>query len=151
VTFIDISGGIVAATGDEIEIVITDADGNPVQIIDKDGNKQDSLIYILTDADIDANYVTIDVVTAVSITGSINGTIIDLTGTPLRALVIAINSETKEKDKTVTDVDGYYEILNLEPGIYWVLCIKKGYKLGIKKAEVVAGQPTTVDFQLIPK
>ena len=84
-------------------------------------------------------------------TGSINGHVTDIAGEPLRALVITINSETKEKDKAVTDVDGDYKIPELEPGTYLVLCIKRGYKLGIKKAEVVAGETTTVDFQLIPK
>jgi len=52
VTFIDLGGGILAATGDEIEIVVTDADGN----------KQESATYILTDEDIDIGNATIDVV-----------------------------------------------------------------------------------------
>ena len=84
-------------------------------------------------------------------TGDINGNVREVTGKPLRALVIAINAETKEKDRTVTNTDGYYKISDLAPGIYWVLCIKRGYEAGIKKAEVVAGKETTVDFTLIPK
>ena len=52
VTFIDFGGGIVAATGDEIEIVITDTDGN----------KHGSRTYILTDENIDTGNATIDVI-----------------------------------------------------------------------------------------
>ena len=83
-------------------------------------------------------------------TGSINGTVTDRAGNPIElALVIAVSDETKEKD--FTDSGGYYEILALEPGTYLVLCIKKGYKLGIRKAEVVAGEETTVNFRLKEK
>jgi hypothetical protein len=51
VTFIDFMGSIIAATGDEIEIVITDAEGN----------EQGSTTYIFTDKDIDASTATIDI------------------------------------------------------------------------------------------
>ena len=44
-------------------------------------------------------------------TGSINGHVTDLGGKPLWALVITINSETKEKAVDITEVDGYYEKL----------------------------------------
>ncbi|MBC8228496.1 carboxypeptidase regulatory-like domain-containing protein [bacterium] len=83
-------------------------------------------------------------------TGSINGTVTDGAGNPIKfALVIAVLGETKIK--AFTDSEGNYEITDLEPGIYWVLCIKKGYKVGIRKAEVVAGEETTVNFRLRPK
>jgi hypothetical protein len=53
VTFLTFDpNAIVAASGDEIEIAVTDADGN-----------KSSLTYILTDNDIDANSATINVVT----------------------------------------------------------------------------------------
>ncbi len=83
------------------------------------------------------------------IPGTINGTVADRTENPIKwALVIAINAETKEKAGTITDVDGYYEINDLEPGNYLVIGIKKGYKTGIRKAEVIAGEATTVNFTL---
>jgi len=83
--------------------------------------------------------------------GSINGIVIDWAGNPIEwALVIAILGEPKGKD--FTDDEGYYEISGLEPGIYWVLCIKRGYKLGIRReVEVIAGEETTVNFRLRPK
>jgi len=52
VTFIDFGGGIVAATGDEIEIVVTDTDGN----------EHRSETCILTDNNIDTGNATIDVI-----------------------------------------------------------------------------------------
>jgi len=80
-------------------------------------------------------------------TGSITGTVTDTAGNPIKgALVIAILGETKIKAST--DSNGYYQILDLEPGVYLALCVKKGYKPGIKKAEVIAGQNTEVNFKL---
>ena len=82
--------------------------------------------------------------------GSINGTVTDMAGNPIKwALVIAILGETRERE--FTDDEGYYKILALEPGTYWVLCLKKSYKLGIRKVEVVTGYETTVNFRLKPK
>jgi len=82
-------------------------------------------------------------------TGSITGIVTDATGNPIQgASVIAINSETKSKSQAMTDANGWYQILDLEPGIYWVLCIKKGYKAGIKKAEVIAGKEVVINFKL---
>jgi hypothetical protein len=86
--------------------------------------------------------------------GTINGSVKNLlTREPLRALVISINDETKEKKQAISDPDneGYYEITNLEPGLYWVLGIKKGYKLSIRTAEVVADDTTIVPFRLRPE
>jgi hypothetical protein len=88
--------------------------------------------------------------------GAINGTVTDkVTGKAIpKAIVIAINIKTKEKfkDEGGTTGDGYYEILDLQPGIYLVICIKKGYNLGIaKKVVVEAGKTTTRDFALVPK
>ena len=51
VTFIDIFGDIVAATGDEIELVV----------IDTDGKKRGSMTYILTDEDMNTINATIDI------------------------------------------------------------------------------------------
>jgi len=83
-------------------------------------------------------------------TGSINGKVTDMVGNPIKwALVIAVLGEIKVK--TFADSEGYYEIPDLESGIYWVLCIKKDYKVGIRKAEVVSGEETTVNFKLRKK
>ncbi|MFQ6040157.1 MAG: dockerin type I domain-containing protein [Candidatus Poribacteria bacterium] len=51
VTFIDILGGVVAATGDEIELVV----------IDTDGKKRGSMTYTITDEDMNTISATIDI------------------------------------------------------------------------------------------
>ena len=80
--------------------------------------------------------------------GSISGNVTDLLGNPLTALIIAINAETKDKYKAVTDADGYYDITDLEPNTYWVICIKKSYQVGITRIEVEPGTVTPCNFVL---
>ncbi|MFQ6043398.1 MAG: carboxypeptidase regulatory-like domain-containing protein, partial [Candidatus Poribacteria bacterium] len=83
--------------------------------------------------------------------GSINGHVTDCgTGDPIeRAFVIAVQKPTKVW--ALTDADGYYQISDLEPGVWWLIGIKKGYKPHIAKVEVEAGVPTTHDFCMEPK
>jgi hypothetical protein len=69
----------------------------------------------------------------------------------LAASIIAVNNDTGEKTQTVSGADGYYEMMHLEAGIYWVLCIKQRYKIGVKRAEVKSDETTAVDFQLMPR
>ncbi|MBC8236360.1 right-handed parallel beta-helix repeat-containing protein [bacterium] len=72
------------------------------------------------------------------------------TGEPVdSALVIAIRKA--EKVKTFTDKDSYYDIYDLEPGFWLLICIKKGYELHIAKVDVKAGECTMHVFCLEPK
>ena len=84
---------------------------------------------------------------------AINGTVTDAeTGNPIKsAIVIAVNADTKEKYIAVTNSEGYFEILGVPSGTYWVICIKKGYKAGIKRVKVACGDTIVVDFKLSPK
>ncbi|MBC8235891.1 carboxypeptidase regulatory-like domain-containing protein [bacterium] len=68
-----------------------------------------------------------------------------------RAIVMTYNIKNKETTIAHTNEGGYYEFLNLKPGIYLVLAIKKGYKTVVKTAEIVAGAGAMVDFMLTPK
>ena len=83
--------------------------------------------------------------------GSINGHVMDReTGKPIfKAIVIAIQEETKVR--AITNRYGYYEIKELQPSIWWIICIKKGYQFGIAKVEIKSGKITTHDFSLKPK
>jgi outer membrane protein assembly factor BamB len=98
-------------------------------------------------------FAALGAISSVSPIGSIKGNVIDgLTGGPIpRAIVIAINRDTKEKAFGVTDSDGYYEIPGLEQGNYLVLCIKRGYQIGFTGAFVMSGEATIVNFTLEPK
>ena len=84
---------------------------------------------------------------------AINGTVTDAdTGNPIKwALVIAVNADTKDKYKAFTNSEGYFEILGVPSGTYWIICIKKGYKAGIKRVKVACGDAIVVDFKLSPK
>ena len=74
------------------------------------------------------------------------------TGNPIKwAFVIAVNADTKDKYIAVTNSEGYFEILGVPSGTYWVICIKKGYKAGIKRVKVACGDTIVVDFKLSPK
>jgi hypothetical protein len=77
VTFIDFApGAVVAATDDEIELVVTDSDGN-----------KHSKTYVLTDANIDASSATVDVVT-------------DVFSPPVSSALLAIEGTVFLKDGT---------------------------------------------------
>jgi hypothetical protein len=83
-------------------------------------------------------------------TGAVNGYVTDAnTGNAIQwAFVIASQKPTKKW--TLTNPNGYYEIADLPAGDWWVIVIKKGYKAGIAKVVVNAGETTTKDFQLKP-
>ena len=83
--------------------------------------------------------------------GAVNGTVTDkVTTNPIRwAIVIARLGETRAW--AITNGDGYYEIADLEPGNWWAICIRRGYKPGIARVVVEAGETTTRDFELVPR
>ena len=82
-------------------------------------------------------------------TGSINGTVNDARGIPLgHALVIAINHETLQTTEASTDADGYYEMADLAPGSYLLLCLARRHKHAVRTAMIISGESITVDFRL---
>jgi len=83
--------------------------------------------------------------------GAIKGIVTDCqTGKPIKGtLIIAIQQPTKVK--TFTDEGGTYYIFDLVPGFWWLLGIKKGYKLHIARVEVKASEVTKHEFCMKPK
>ena len=82
----------------------------------------------------------------------INGNVTDLEENPIAdAIVIVISAETRERYRVVTDASGYYEVTDLAPGNYWIICIKRGYKIGLANVGVAPGETTTQDFELVPR
>jgi len=137
-----VTGGIVDPV-----VVLTGANGQAITQLTVAKGENVVAATLTEYPDISDTVTVIGVVT----TGSINGNVSDTVGSPVKfALVIAINADTKDKYKTFTDTSGDYKI-ELLPGVYWVICIKRGYKPGIKKAAVVAGGSTRVDFLLLPQ
>ncbi|MBC8235075.1 carboxypeptidase regulatory-like domain-containing protein [bacterium] len=84
--------------------------------------------------------------------GTINGYVTEAsTGYALeRAFVLAINLETTEREFAVTNNNGYYS-MDLAPGIYFILCLKKNYNFAWAIAKIVANDVTQKDFVLEPK
>lgn len=78
----------------------------------------------------------------------INGTITDVDGEPIKWALVIATQKPDVKKRAFTNEDGYYEITDLEPGAYWVIAIKKGYKASFARVTVEAGKTTRKDFQL---
>jgi hypothetical protein len=85
-----------------------------------------------------------------STVGAIDGHVTDCqSGRGIRnAFVIAIQSTI---ENTRTDADGLYELSDLNPGTWWLISIKQGYRIHIARVEVKAGYTTTHDFCLEPQ
>jgi hypothetical protein len=83
--------------------------------------------------------------------GAIAGVVTGPDG-PLRALVLAIKLPEKDKAGAVSAADtGTYEILDLPPSAYLVLCLKQGYGSGVAyPVEVKCDEVTKVPFKLGP-
>lgn len=79
--------------------------------------------------------------------GKIAGRVIDSkTGVPLVGVNVYV---AEEQIGSVTDNDGYYNILNLSPGKYDVIASIIGYKRSIvQNVEVVSDQTTVINFAL---
>jgi len=94
------------------------------------------------------------IVYALTITPGPGGTSIsgyvtdDATGDAIEASVIAVQIGSG-KMKTISDIDGYYELADLATGNWWIICIKRGYKLHLAKVEVNGDE--THNISLIPK
>jgi len=89
--------------------------------------------------------------------GAISGYVTDKdTGAPIRgALILVDKPKERPPDYRVrTDENGYYEVSNLEPGAWVVICRKRGFvwKGGStqakRKVTVEAGMTTTRNFRL---
>ncbi len=80
-------------------------------------------------------------------TGKIVGRVTDAaTGEPLAAANIVIKGMPLG---AATDLDGYYVILNVPPGVYTLQAIYVGYSVSeVKNVEVKVGLTTTINFKL---
>ena len=80
--------------------------------------------------------------------GKIAGTVVDETGQTMPGVQIYIESIEKG---AVTDIDGKYSIINLEPGFYTLTVRYLGYAtLIVNNVEVIVDKTTQVDVELEP-
>ena len=82
-------------------------------------------------------------------TGKISGSIIDAdTNDPLIAANVIVRDTNLG---SATDVDGYYSIVNIKPGLYTVVVDMIGYKqLVLENVRVSVNRTTTIDASLSP-
>lgn len=81
-------------------------------------------------------------------TGIISGTVIDsVTSEPLPGSNIVLKGTSLG---TASDSKGYYEIRNIPPGNYTIICSFIGYEEKSKNITVSAGQRITLNFSLSP-
>ncbi|MBM3236808.1 hypothetical protein FJZ31_11005 [Candidatus Poribacteria bacterium] len=80
--------------------------------------------------------------------GAINGHVTDQMGNPIAGARILVIKEENSKITAKTDSYGCYEIPELLPGVYRVVCIKMNYKNGIAQVKVYPGEITTQNFEL---
>jgi len=80
--------------------------------------------------------------------GNVAGIVKDAsTGNPIEGVQITVNGHSG-----ITDADGHYNITNVLAGTYIATAFKDGYEnSSIADVVVIAGQTTTVDFELTPK
>ncbi len=82
-------------------------------------------------------------------TGKISGTVIDAeTGEPLPGANVVIEGSLQG---TATDIDGQYNILEVQPGVYTLLSSFAGYTTERRQnVEIIAGITNRVNFELRP-
>lgn len=83
-------------------------------------------------------------------TGTIVGTVTDVSGSAVPAANVVIKNSDKGTSQTYqTDVNGYYRAPFLIPGNYEVSIDKSGFRKGVRSGIVLqVDQQSTVDFQL---
>jgi Carboxypeptidase regulatory-like domain len=85
-----------------------------------------------------------------SFTGSVSGTVTDLSGGVLpKVKITLVNERTNETRTQTTKEDGLYAFPQVSPGAYRVEAEADGFKKGVRSAvQVDVQQTTSVDFQL---
>jgi hypothetical protein len=85
-----------------------------------------------------------------SIKGSIIGRVISNEHVPLKDATVMItgNSPPHNDIALLTDSDGFYQLDELDPGLYSILISKKEYNSQIKNVAVFGGKESKLNFIL---
>ncbi len=79
-------------------------------------------------------------------TGKISGRVTDPTGEPLPGVQIVLDGTSTG---TVTDLDGYYDMINLKPGVYALVFRYVGFaETRVENVNVVVDKTTTIDITM---
>lgn len=86
---------------------------------------------------------------AVELTGQLRGSVVDVDGLPVPAVVVNLTSPQMLGGRSSdTDVQGTFNFLGLAPGEYKVEAIKAGFKTTVAEARIAAGQTITMKLEL---
>lgn len=69
-------------------------------------------------------------------------------GAPVADAVVIVRRGGEEVARSVTTADGRFGFRELRPGAYMVEAVKRGVGAGVARAEILAGQTTSVRIQL---
>jgi len=85
-----------------------------------------------------------------SLQGSIKGRVISNEYVPLKDATVMItgNSPAHNDIALLTDSDGFYQLDDLDPGLYSILISKKKYNPQIKNVNVYANKESELNFIL---
>ena len=82
-------------------------------------------------------------------TGQITGTVTDPNGAAVQgATVTAKNTGTQAERTATTNDQGFYQITNLQPGVYDVTANAQGFQPGTQRAQVTVGGRLSLDVPL---
>jgi iron complex outermembrane receptor protein len=81
--------------------------------------------------------------------GTVSGHVTDPAGAVISgANVTASHTQTRQRQRTLTDSQGNFVLTNLAPGFYRVEITAAGFALATKEARIASGESATLDFQL---
>jgi glucose/arabinose dehydrogenase len=85
---------------------------------------------------------------------TLQGTVTEATGAVLEGVGVTawrVNPAPATRLNTSTDASGIYALSEPSPGRYWVLFMHSGYRLRLRKVDLLPGETTTLDVQLSPR
>jgi hypothetical protein len=84
--------------------------------------------------------------------GTLSGVVRDQAKNPLAgAVVTATKLDDSTTRTTISGLDGYYQILNVAPGMYSVMAEKEGMaQVVVSSLQISADKPAVADFVLVP-
>jgi outer membrane receptor protein involved in Fe transport len=82
-------------------------------------------------------------------TGTIRGRVLDEVGAPIGAAqVVATHTETGAQRGTISQVNGFYNLVGLHPGTYELRVTTIGYAPQVQSVRVLIGQSLNIDLQM---
>ena len=82
--------------------------------------------------------------------GSVKGRVVDLFGNPMVGVEVSISVDDRVEQRLVTDENGRYESIALQPATYQVSAALRGFHIARSKKYVGPGKPVVIELGLRP-